>query len=407
MPYNNEVNTPYFTLYPDSGTMDAFARSRFSQPTTLFDSKQLFDKNPIFWDELVTNNSGNATSTHSTTNASTNMYVEATDTIVRQTKTHWNYQPGKSQLGLFTGNLTTASGLTGVIARIGLFTETDGLFFQSDSTTLSVTVRKASSNLNVERAYWNGDKMDGTGPSGVTIDATKCRIMFIDYEWLGVGRVRFGFFVDGIPVVCHTVNNFNQLTSVYISTPNLPVRYEISSAAGGSSATLQHICSSVISEGGIDDNGVIHTASTLGTHIDADAADVIYGVIGVRLKSTHLDLMAIPLALSMLCETVNDFYEWMLLMNPTVAGTPTWTAKTNSAMEVAKGATANTITAASWSVHMAGGFGTTSIPITLPLERALKWGSTIGGVSDQVWLCVRPLQANSNVQGTFTWREYV
>lgn len=56
---------------------DAFGRSRVSEPETLFDSKLLTDKLPLFWDESVTDVSGNATSTHSTANATLREQVVA------------------------------------------------------------------------------------------------------------------------------------------------------------------------------------------------------------------------------------------------------------------------------------------------------------------------------------------
>lgn len=385
---------------------DAFGRLRVANPTTLFDSKMLFDKNPLFWDETITDNSGNATSTHDTSDASVSMYVEATDTIIRQTKQRFNYQPGKSQLVVCTGQLS--NGGTGVMGRIGAFDANDGLFFELDDTTCSVVKRKATADTSVAQADWNLDKLDGTGPSGVTLDTTKAQIMFFDYEWLGVGRVRFGFYFDGLPVYVHEFDHVNELTSVYMSTPNLPVRYELSSAAGGASATMQHICSSVVSEGGSDLFGVIHAESTEGTAVVGTNADTIYAVIGLRLKGTHLDAIVKPEEVSMMAETADDF-EWMLLLNPTVAGTPTFADVTNSACQSYTGASANVVTADSWDLRIAAGFTKNTnqggSPVALDVQSAFGLGSTIAGTPDELVLAVRPLGAAAEIQGTLSWRE--
>lgn len=92
------VNHPLPTTskISDSANIDAFGRIRTSYPNTIFDCKQLYDKQPLFFDEQITNNSGTATSTHSSANAAVTMTVGANDTIIRQTKIRFNYQPGKS-----------------------------------------------------------------------------------------------------------------------------------------------------------------------------------------------------------------------------------------------------------------------------------------------------------------------
>lgn len=39
--------------YQDSANLDAFARLRMSAPETVFDSKQLSDKQTLFWDDQL------------------------------------------------------------------------------------------------------------------------------------------------------------------------------------------------------------------------------------------------------------------------------------------------------------------------------------------------------------------
>lgn len=101
VPVSGEGNT--ILQFGDSPSIDAFGRMRVADPNTLFDSKMLWDKQPLIWDEEITNGSGNATSTHSVTDSRVRMHVEAGDTIIRQTFMRFNYQPGKSQQAMFTG----------------------------------------------------------------------------------------------------------------------------------------------------------------------------------------------------------------------------------------------------------------------------------------------------------------
>jgi len=392
----------------DSPSIDAFARLRVSDPFTIFDSKQLYDKSPLFWDEEITTGAGTPVSTHSTSDAATTMTVDDTgDIIARQTFMRFNYQPGKSQLILMTGVM--GAEVASVKKRIGYFngnaTATpaaghNGLFFEQDGTSgMYVVERKNGTDTRTAQASWNLDPMDGTGPSGVTLDFTKTQIFLIDFEWLGVGRVRYGFVVDGIPIYCHEANHANIGTSVYMSSPNLPLRYEISSTGGAGS--LVHICASVASEGGIEGTGVIRSASTAATHVDANSTSVVYAVVGLRLKTTHLDTTVVPISMTMLAET-QDAYEWSVYLNPTVAGTFTYADETNSAVQTAKGATANTVTG---GILVASGYASTASGTAAVVDSPLRLGAAIDGTRDELVLCVRTLGSNSDIQGSLTWRE--
>ena len=385
--------------------IDSFARARMSAPQTLFDSKQLHDKAPLWWDESIVNGSGNAASTHSTADAATTMHVESGDTIIRQTKQCWNYQPGKSQLVVFTGVL--GAGGAGVFVGIGQFTATDGMFFALRGTTLSVEIRKGGNDTKVEQAGWNGDKLDGNGKSRITFDATKLHVFYISYEWLGGGPVEFGMFLLGMPVRIHTFAHLNDITVAYTATPNLPMRYEISSTSA--TAELVHQCATVISEGGAQALGIDYAISTRGAHVDANVADTIYAVVGIRLKSTHIDATVDVLRVHMIDEGAKAF-EWLLLLNPSVAGTFAYADVANTALQRALGALANSITADSEDLVLASGWGVAGRGGTEAITEivsAIRLGAKIDGTVDEIVLAVRPLAVNEDIQGTVEVKELV
>lgn len=387
--------------------LDAFGRLRVSNPEAVFDNKQLYDKGPLWWDEVITDNSGNATSTHSTTDAAVTMHVDADDTIVRQTKTHWNYQPGKSQLVIMTGVLVNSIQPAGITSRIGQFTATDGMFFEwSSSLGLSVVKRKASADTRVLQTDWNHDRLDGTGRSGRAFDPTKEQVFWIAYEWLSGGDLEFGLVVDNEFVLLHEFHHFDELTSPYSSTPNLPIRYEIVSTSG--IADLLHICSTVMSEGGKERFGVIRSDSNDITAVSMTST-AIFAVLGIKLKATHLDATVTPISVSLIATTANDAFEWFLALNPTIAdgGTPPAFADiANSAVQSAKGVTANTVTVDSWDTTMGGGYGSASTRSGEGLAGdAIHLGSTIAGVVDELWLCARPITAPTSVLAALNWQE--
>lgn len=398
--------------YGDTSAIDAFARLRISEPFTLFDSKQLHDKQPLFWDEIT---GGSSTSVHSSVDAATVMTVtaSATDYVMRQTKQRFNYQPGKSSEVVFTFH---APQQTGIKIQIGAFdgtggsyrTPNNGIFIEITESEISWNIAKNGIVTETAvQADWNYDKMDSSGPSGLTLDIDAAIIAFFDIEWLGVGRVRCGFYINGLPRYVHyfTHSNNPSFTSVYMSTPNLPLRYYIESDGTGG-GTLDHICSTVISEGGIEETGILRSVDTGSTHVDASTANTTYAIVGVRLKSTHIDITVIPEFFSMINEAGDDF-RWSLCMNPTIAGTFTYSDLTNSAIQSARGATANTVSDEGLVID--SGYAVTGFGSGGSTDRkfvtALRMGSSINGTRDEIVLCATPLTAGADIQGSLSIRE--
>jgi hypothetical protein len=198
----------------------------------------------------------------------------ATDSVVRQTYAYWPYQPGKGQLILLMGVLGAAA--VNVRKRVGYFDASNGIYLEQDAVGgINIVQRSSTSgsvvNTSVASADWNIDPFDGTGPSGVTLDVTKAQILVIDLQWLGVGRVRVGFDVDGVLYYAHHFLNANAFSTVYMARASLPVRYEITNvgAPGGATNDLMQICCSVNSESGQDDlPGRSFTASNGATTIN-------------------------------------------------------------------------------------------------------------------------------------------
>lgn len=258
-------------VYADNtGNMDAFGRLRVSDPTTLFDSALEYDEDPLHWGGS-TNNSGSIA--HQPNAAAVTLTVSANDKAVRQTKAYHRYQPGKSQFVLTT--FVFSASAAGLEQKIGYFDGNNGIFLESASGVTSVVRRTnvtgTPADNKVAQASWNIDTLDGNGDSGVTIDETKSQIFFLDLEWLGVGRARTGFVIDGKFYYAHEFLNTNNLASVYMSTANLPVRYE---AVGGSDlvarTSLSQICAAVMSEGGFEvAKGATFSATNAGSLITA------------------------------------------------------------------------------------------------------------------------------------------
>jgi len=395
--------------YGDTPAIDAFDRLRTSEPFTLFDSKQLHDKQPLFWDEEI---GGSATSVHSSANSEVKMSVTADsgDYVIRQTKQRFNYQPGKSQEILMTFHSPQATGITN---RIGLFdddgtgdnlTPNNGIFFECDGGLSWNIAKDGAITETIEQASWNVDPLDGTGNSGKTLDMTAAQIMIMDFEWLGVGRVRVGFVIDGLIFYCHYFNHANDSTfsSVYMSTPNLPLRYSIETD-GTTASHLDHICSTVMSEGGVEKTGVLRAVDNGTSYITAMGTGTSYAMLGVRLKAAYDDITVIPENISLIAGS-NDDFRWQVQINPTVTGTFTYNDLTNSAVQWANGTAKPTVTAD--GIIIGSGYASKSSKQTdSDLNTALRIGSTIAGVQDTLVLVVTPISSNLSALSAMTFRE--
>lgn len=392
-----------------SAGSDAFGRQRVSNPEMIFNSKLIFDNAPLYWNDVSESGSG-TNSTHSTNIAAVTLSVSANTAgkRTRQTYMRFNYQPSKSQLIFMTGILIKSGGGTGIKSRLGLFDDDNGLYLEYDAGNVYLVRRTyaggSASDNRVVQSSWNIDKMDGTGPSGITIDFTKTQIFFMDFEWLGVGRVRYGFNINGISYYVHELYNANNLTSVYMSTPNLPLRYQIINDGTGAASTMDCICSAVISEGGKEDIGTNLHVST-GTTVITAAKDQNNALLGIKLKSAYKGCTIDILDTGIYCSSI-DAYEWKLILNPTVNGTFTYNDITNSPLQSAIGnGTTNSVTG---GTVLVGGYGTSKTAAdTNALKNLIKLGSSINGTMDTLVLCVYPLGANAiTVYASINYRAF-
>jgi len=275
---------PLFTSYPMLA--DAFGRLRVSEPYTLGDYKNLYGLDPNFID--YTGNGGtiifqpNKACARLATSTTSNSFA------VHQTKFYHQYMPGKSQLIYSTFNLYNA--VSGVTKRTGYFDDYNGIYFeQAGNGTLSFVIRTNTSGTPTEservtQSNWNVDKCNGTGPSGFNLLVNKTQILFIQFQWLGVGTVKLGFVHDGAFITAHEFNHDNTLDVVYMSNPNLPVRCEITSIGSNPIAYFDQICSTVLSEGGYVESG--QNWSALNTTLRSLASGASLPLFAIRLKNT-------------------------------------------------------------------------------------------------------------------------
>lgn len=319
-------------------SVDAFGRLRTSQPLTLFDSNHRYQDNGLW----ATSTASGGTVTFNSNQGLVDLAVTTTSgsKVYRETLKTFAYQPGKSLLVMTTFVFSPAK--VNLRQRVGYYGDSNGMYLELNgigASSLSFVERSYVSGsvteTRISQANWNVDKLDGTGTSGMTLDPTKAQILWMDIEWLGLGTVRMGFVIDGKFITCHQFHHANLITSTYITTACLPLRYEIENTGTTASAsTLKQICSTVISEGGYEIRGAqqgigtpITTPTTLGT------AGTYYPIVSLRLKTTRLDAVVILTALSFMGITNNANYNWQVRSGTVTIGGTWVSASSTSSVE--------------------------------------------------------------------------
>jgi hypothetical protein len=252
-----------------------------------------------------------------------------TGTSFFQSFAYTPYQPGMGQLIATT--FVIGTGVAATTVDVGYFDANNGVIFRQNGTTnlqfiLRTSTSGSVSDANIaSQSAWNIDTMlNGTGPSGITLDITKAQILIIDLQFLGMGRVRCGFDINGIIYYCHEFRNANNLTVPYMQTASLPVGMLVSSTASAGAKTSYFKCAAVHSEGGdstkfgymfATPEAVETAASGTRTHLLSFRPKTTFNSITNRMYIEVLDIQMIA--------TGADPVFWELCVGATTAAS-TW-----------------------------------------------------------------------------------
>lgn len=426
---------------------DAFGRTRVSDVFTLGDYKHLFTIDPNFLNSTgnggtVTFNANKAAATLSTSSSTSSF-------AIHQTKFYHHYQPGKSQLIYSSVNFGFPQ--KNVTKRTGYFDDRDGIYFEqvgsdtADGTsqaagtqTLNFVIRSytggsadegnISTTVNgqaytykrrVPQSEWNVDKCDGTGPSGFHMDTSKTQLVYMDFQWLGVGRVRVGFVHEGKVIIAHEYYHSNILGEVYMSNPNLPVRCEIRNTGTTNGGSFDQICATVGSEGGYMESGIDFAVP----QEKRTCSSTWFPLMALRLKSSfggYPNRISVRMnTLSLYADTNSIIYEVVKLSSASslgiTAGSLVWTsAGSNSGVEYCVNADSYTGGEVLFAGFVPGGASQNSLsPVASGALTGAKKNiivQNIDSTDSEVYIvAVRTIQTSGNptagVAAAIQWRE--
>lgn len=388
----------------DSFKHDMFGRTKVSNPRTIWESSHRYalagqhDPRTANGGSYEYIDHESAVAHRVTTQAGSIVHVESLRVMP--------YSPGKGMQIMQSFRLAPPQ--TGLRQRIGYFSRENGIFLEQKDDKYYIVLRYITGadhtvdETRVEQKDWNVEPFLGSGPTDTVLDFTKAHLMFIELEWLGVGDVRVGFVYNGVFLVAHQFNHTNKLTTTYMQTATLPLRYEIENYGGITTAAEQKvICSSVILNGDYDkkpsqESVYVSSPVSVGTSF--------VPITAFRMASGRTDAVVIP-GSENVTPTSAGVYEWQLIKNATITG-GTWVAYGRGNVEYNK-----TITSYTGGTTVRTGFLNSSnqsgVQATIEgLDRFdLQLGRTneTTPVSDSLLLVVRTLSGNGNVVGGMTW----
>jgi hypothetical protein len=392
----------------DGFQLDSFGRLRTSEVLSLVSYTQNYDDQSAITDE-ETNGGGSVVYDQSTASSVFSVPASAGAFAIQQTYEWYGYQAYKSQQAAWT--LSGMQPQAGVEKRFGLFHSStvspfsasyDGIFFEVLESGISIiTSRNGTETSRTAQANWFDPMQAVTDPSGNVLDLTYAQIFGLDYEWLGVGRARTSVTIDGIAKLLDTVSFANDgvSTTPYMQTGTQPLRWEIRSTGGAGS--FRQICAAVGTEGAQNRPPGIWAADTGTTPIVATTAGNEYAILGIRTQSNKAAAIVDLVRFGVLA-TSNPNYIARIRLNPTVAGTFTYSDHSNSAMQVAVGGSTNTVTGGR---PLAAEPGASQVGGKISVERALRFGSSIAGVHDAVVLTIEGVNNNLGVLASATWQQ--
>jgi hypothetical protein len=220
---------------------------------------------------------------------------------------------------------------------------------------------QAATETFITQANWNGDKLDGTGPSGFTIDPTKLNVFQIKIQYLGAGAITFEAeipYAGNNPdwVVVHSINLPNTLTATSFGNPSFPFTMAVYSAGSTTNLTLE--CGSYA--GFIEGEKMLHGArlsyvNSL-TNVGATNYQALFSIKNTRYfkgraNQSVINLLSASGALKHTSPCI--FY---LIKNGTLGGAPNWASYSTDSCTLFDN-TATTVTFSDnsqlvWTAHL-------------------------------------------------------
>jgi hypothetical protein len=177
------------------------------------------DQNGMFWE--FDGSRLNVVRRNATQQLTGNVSINSNSNTVTGTNTRFTTQ-------VRTGDKIVIRGMTHYVTSVASATSLTVSPDYRGATNASGVKASLVQETRITQTNFNIDKLDGTGPSGFTVDTGKMHMVGLQYTWYGAGFIDFMIRgSDGNWVFAHRIKNNNVNTEAHMRTGNLPVRYSI------------------------------------------------------------------------------------------------------------------------------------------------------------------------------------
>lgn len=350
-PYNTQKidkNGSSFIRFTEGDQpFDAFGHTQTSENTIVDVHSFNYGDNPTrYYDQEVTGGSVSVNAIQSELILSTT--ATSGSKASRTTNQYYPYTPGIGTELLVSARAGDV-GKDNLFRRMGMYDDLNGVFFEQSGSAMNVVLRSNVTGTVVEervtQTEFNGDQLTNTATDEFLLDFTKYNLYWLDFQWLGVGKIRMGTYAPtGKRVVMHTFQNPNIKIYAWAQTGTLPFRVEqFNQDTTISSSEMRVVCVSIIKQSDVDTfKG--ETFTTVVESVPVSGSGFV-PLISARPSGSYNGIPNRTTVIPMNIETIvdGDPIRVDVIANPSLSGS-TWTAADNpfSATELDQGATSYT-----------------------------------------------------------------
>ena len=392
---NNVMSTSKYRMKVSSYTTGFFSTFQHNTSTDVWD-QQLTTGGTVTWDSNLCAIIASVTSTQGSK-------------VIRQTRNVMRYVPGRP--AEFSSSFVFGAPVTGIRKRIGMFDENNGFYLeQAINGTYYCVVRSKSTGIitetRISQSDWNIDKLDGLGKSCFILNKEAVQLVLVDYEWYGAGSITFCFVIQDERVPVHSFYTANINSIPWASTPFIPMRIEVENVSSSSSNYMIHISQCHSQEASSDNLGYPLSIANPITGYSMTTGGVFYPIISIRLKSSTLNSVVIPMYLRA-ATLDNTFIFYRLILNATLTGA-VWTNHPSVTSSIQYDVSSTSFTGGTISNQ---GFSSSGYNDELVLNDRQENAnyqlgrSSLGTVSDILTIVMSAVTANKNGVATLNWVE--
>jgi hypothetical protein len=246
--------------------------------------------------------------------ASTNTQVVAT-TIAAASFTGWTVEQCDNKVRFLSNSVGP---LAGAFSYGG-----------TGSATLAVLQTGVAHTTNwTYQADFNIDKLDGTGPSKITIDPSKLNIFQISYRWLGAGEIRYAIedSLTGDMIFFHHEHYSNRNTDVHLDNPSFRIGYVAANLGAGTITDAHTSGASMMAaiEGLEQDNAFTTASGTSKTSLSSGSTHHLIGLKNATIYQNKINLRQVKLKRLDIAAQSNDPLQIYMIINATKSATQSY-----------------------------------------------------------------------------------